>query len=340
MLNYTIIGYLNKSSSFDGIFNAILYNFLMNEQEQTNPIETQPEPIVTSVEVTPTLNSKTPMFWGIFVVVLLIGGYLLFVQNTNPDKGIVTYEGCVSAGNPVMESFPEQCITKDGVHFTHWRVTDQGCIQVITPAKNPETEEIREFPTPCDVPSNWEKVEIIHTSDWQTYRNEEFEFEYPDNFVVRDNEESVTLNHGVPYTHNDVCDFRGDSSPLNEVIDFNATLQVFNKDVESTVEATYFSPDDVIENGEFKLSPGFVDVYSVGSLNGHRFRIGAEGCGINRYYFPLGNSHTLVVTQSVSPERTPLILDYKKYLDLPGILSPEEEDKMFDQILSTFKFIE
>jgi hypothetical protein len=32
------------------------------------------------------------------------------------------------------------------------------CIQVITPARNLETGEFREFPTPCDVPSGWEAV--------------------------------------------------------------------------------------------------------------------------------------------------------------------------------------
>ena len=38
---------------------------------------------------------------------------------------------------------------------------DEGvvCIQVITPARNPETGEIHEFPTPCDVPEGWEKIE-------------------------------------------------------------------------------------------------------------------------------------------------------------------------------------
>lgn len=32
------------------------------------------------------------------------------------------------------------------------------CIQVITPARNPGTGECKEFPTPCDVPKDWEKV--------------------------------------------------------------------------------------------------------------------------------------------------------------------------------------
>jgi|GEM_PF-3685261 len=37
------------------------------------------------------------------------------------------------------------------------------CIQVITSAKNTQTGEVRDFPTPCDVPAGWEplKVEIL-----------------------------------------------------------------------------------------------------------------------------------------------------------------------------------
>jgi len=35
---------------------------------------------------------------------------------------------------------------------------DRFCAQVITPAKNPQTGECREFPTPCHVPSGWIKV--------------------------------------------------------------------------------------------------------------------------------------------------------------------------------------
>lgn len=33
------------------------------------------------------------------------------------------------------------------------------CVQVITPAKNPDTGEVVDFPTPCDVPEGWEVVE-------------------------------------------------------------------------------------------------------------------------------------------------------------------------------------
>ena len=30
------------------------------------------------------------------------------------------------------------------------------CAQVITPARNPETQQVMDFPTPCDVPSGWD----------------------------------------------------------------------------------------------------------------------------------------------------------------------------------------
>ncbi|GMU25618.1 hypothetical protein KJZ71_00300 [Patescibacteria group bacterium] len=36
--------------------------------------------------------------------------------------------------------------------------SDQICIQVIATAKNPETGEVRDFPTPCDVPEGWETI--------------------------------------------------------------------------------------------------------------------------------------------------------------------------------------
>lgn len=38
---------------------------------------------------------------------------------------------------------------------------DEGeyCAKVITPARNPETGDIQEFPTTCSVPAGWELIE-------------------------------------------------------------------------------------------------------------------------------------------------------------------------------------
>ncbi len=183
---------------------------------------------------------------------------------------------------------------------------------------------------------------IDEMAGWETHTDIKywFEFKYPASFEIKkDNVKGVTVYHSIAYSHSDPCDFRDGSQVLNEVIDFNATWRMFDEDIESTVKANYAFPKDIIENGKFKLSPDFVDIYSAGSLKGYRVKIGAEGCGLNTYYFVLDDFHTLVVSQLVTPERTPLITDYEKFLSLPGVIKPADEEYIFNQILSTFKFI-
>jgi len=270
------------------------------EQETQTTPPTQSEPPKSN-----WLHSKL-FGYGFLVVIFVVavaGIYQWQYGRTNNNVIVTNFEECIAAGNPALESYPRQCQTSDGQSFVE---------------------------------------QIDETANWQTYRNEEFGYElkYPQNFMLKDEAEQVTISHGVPYTHNDTCDMSGETLILNEVVDFNATIQVFNGNLESAVNATYTFSDDILENGQFKLSPSFVDAYSVASLNGHRVNIGVEGCGVNIYYFPLDVFRTLVINQEFSPSRTPLILDYEKFLSLPGIISPEDEEKIFDQILSTFKFIE
>ncbi|HEY0220660.1 MAG TPA: hypothetical protein VGC58_00360 [Candidatus Paceibacterota bacterium] len=63
------------------------------------------------------------------------------------------------------------------------------CIQVVTYARNPETGEVKTFGTPCEVPKGWVEVQdqvVDETANWKTYRNEEFgfEFKYPNNVGI------------------------------------------------------------------------------------------------------------------------------------------------------------
>ncbi len=47
----------------------------------------------------------------ILIVITLIAGlgYYVYAQSQMHDKSISSFEECVAAGNPVMESYPEQC---------------------------------------------------------------------------------------------------------------------------------------------------------------------------------------------------------------------------------------
>lgn len=61
------------------------------------------------------------------------------------------------SGNPEWASVPgwKDCGPTSRLSV---QVSSRACIQVITPARNDQTGECREFPTPCDVPQGWTKV--------------------------------------------------------------------------------------------------------------------------------------------------------------------------------------
>lgn len=53
------------------------------------------------------------------VFLILVGGVIVYFWKSAPQapKTIDSFEACVQAGNPVMESYPAQCRTKDGALF-------------------------------------------------------------------------------------------------------------------------------------------------------------------------------------------------------------------------------
>ncbi len=85
----------------------------------------------------------------------LINQILSTFKFIEPTVQINSYASCVAAGNPISKSKPPKCTTTDGITFVE---PVGACIQVIAEAKNPETDEVRMFPTPCDIPEGWEKV--------------------------------------------------------------------------------------------------------------------------------------------------------------------------------------
>ncbi len=74
------------------------------------------------------------------------------------------------------------------------------CAQVITDARNPDTGEVRTFPTPCDVPDGWDTLETDREfftrngEEWQRYRNDDLglRFEYritPEGYLLVEQDE-------------------------------------------------------------------------------------------------------------------------------------------------------
>lgn len=181
------------------------------------------------------------------------------------------------------------------------------------------------------------------TKDWKTYlyKKPGFELKYPADLLILYKEgEKVILTHSIPFEHVNPCDFVGDAPPLKELTDFRVVLETISKNFKETIRAneSYSIILNYLTDDTLRIYPGFIDQASIGSLKGYRITEGVEGCGFFAYYFPLDSNNTLKVERSYITELQPIIKDYKEYLKLPGIISPDEEEKLFNQILSSFKF--
>lgn len=63
---------------------------------------------------------KTAYLWGIILILVIIGGAAWMLKEPAPEAPapeVLSFEDCLAAGYPVMESMPRQCKTPDGRTF-------------------------------------------------------------------------------------------------------------------------------------------------------------------------------------------------------------------------------
>lgn len=66
---------------------------------------------------------QTLKILGLLLLAIVLAGAAAIVYEVGPRVGpmmqpvIMNFEECAAAGNPVMESYPRQCLTEDGRHF-------------------------------------------------------------------------------------------------------------------------------------------------------------------------------------------------------------------------------
>ena len=63
------------------------------------------------------LKSK-PITWaGLIITFFIISAFAVLILLKDDDQEINSFDECIKAGNPVMESYPRQCRTSDGELF-------------------------------------------------------------------------------------------------------------------------------------------------------------------------------------------------------------------------------
>ena len=188
-----------------------------------------------------------------------------------------------------------------------------------------KSEPVAQQPTPSvttQTPTSQQPspTPVSETANWKTYRSETFEFKYPEKLQLVKNGSKVILSHSISYENSGDCDMSGGGQLYKTLDDFNISFEIVNQ----------------------KLTLNYIDgQYSAGTLKGSWAYEGAEGCGYSKYHFSIGENKTLVVQRAAVQALSGLSTtwDLEKILKVPGVISKQESDKLFNEILSTFKFI-
>lgn len=167
---------------------------------------------------------------------------------------------------------------------------------------------------------------------------------YPENTFssVLPADNTITFSHSVPWEHPDACDFQGTGKQLDQLTDFAVSITAFNEEFAAVVSkhepADFVSSHLTADKISLTEEPGFVDGVSVGELTGFKVTSGVEGCGEYRYYFPLNETLTLFVRRAFVAEFSDVFANHDTALRLPDILSPEQADMIFADIIASVKF--
>ena len=166
------------------------------------------------------------------------------------------------------------------------------------------------------------------------------EFFYPNILTFKKEGETASLSHSISSKHVNYCDLK-DGLSINDVADFSVSFRLFDKNLKDTVQingSDYFSKN-FFKNNTFVLSDGFIEKFNIGSLNGFKITMGVEGCGVYNYYFPISLTQTLFINRNWHVETYPPV-DRPKLNKIPGFITSDQEESIFNNILSSIKGLE
>ncbi|MEI6420505.1 MAG: hypothetical protein WCO30_02615, partial [bacterium] len=264
---------------------------------------------------------KHPQEWGVEENKY---GVLIYNKDekskTRPDTGdpyssvaVITDDRCVPSGwVDGYASFLNKtiCLNSDS-------------LKLVLTASNDDTTKVGEL-----IASSFKTItgEFV---GWKTYKfpEQKYSIKYPNYLTLKESKDGFVLGHSIVSKHPNACDFKGDSKPLENLTDFNVSFNVINKSVKDLVDGSSYPGWKYVSSNPF----------SSGDIKGYKIMSGIEGCGTYDYYLSISPSKTLLIKRLLITELGSSVLDKEKYLSLPGVIKPNQEEELFNKILSTFR---
>ena len=180
---------------------------------------------------------------------------------------------------------------------------------------------------------------VVALPGFKTFRSKKMgiEFSYPQRYglKVREKDGRITIEHSVKFKHPVPCDGGDDGQYLKKIYDFYATISILNK------TATEIFRQEVMEVNEAGLVVGVKNSVRVtyGERDGFEIYNGNHGCGAFSSFFELSPEKFLQVDLYPAPEFREVPEEEKQiYYRLREIISPENEEHIFKEILNSLKW--
>jgi len=181
-------------------------------------------------------------------------------------------------------------------------------------------------------------AEVPDPSGWTTYKLADgpFQFRFPTELLeLTEWDGVVTLCHAVPFEYEYSPHASEAVYRSNWFVDFRLKLWFESRELESVITKQYGSPRSWIHGNDFVEDSGFVERVQFGDLEGHLVAIGAHCGGQRTYYMRFGNGHVIAERPFCYAWEDCDHLCLEKLMAVPGIITEEMGDSLFERIMES-----
>ena len=303
-----------------------------NTEEQNKVLVTEEIPEQVATITTNKVHKKKYVILSALALVLITAGCVWFLtqrkddslstQNNNSE--ITTFEQCVSAGNPTLESNPEQCIA-NGKTFTNEAAKDTAVVEEEVVSDVSEEglpsctdEETRfsdeDFGAAFCYPSEWGEASVVDAKvdPSDTGHREAVRFMDNTKFVVGGTSEdwSTTVGRGV-----------GCQEPNNSIPELSTYDTAWHDLIGSGMDVEFASRSLASSEGGYDMTETVSNLMDNGvCVQGHKV---------------IDGSRYRVLFSAFYSDFTDGVLSPKAHIDNPSILFNFVERDQFDSLLAS-----